>query len=55
MQLGAVQKKLTHIIVSKEALLPHSPKYSCASSCEIEQYEGLQKEIPPQISLLKKI
>jgi len=55
MQLGAVQTKLTHIIVSEKALLPHSPKYSRASRCEIEQYGGLQKEIPPQISLLKNI
>jgi len=55
MKLGAVQKKLSHIIVSEKALLPHSPKYSRASRCEIEQYGGLQKEIPPQISLLKNI
>jgi hypothetical protein len=53
-KLGAVQKKLTHIIVSEKALLPHSPKYSRASRCEIEQYGGLQKEFPPQICLLKK-
>jgi len=49
MQLEAVQKKLTHIIDSEKALLPHSPKYSRASRCKIEQYGGLQKEIPPQI------
>jgi hypothetical protein len=54
-KLGAVQKKLTQIMVSEKALLPHSPKYSCASRCQIEQYGGLQKEIPPQICLLKSI
>jgi len=53
MKLGAVQKNLTHIIVSEKALLPHSPKYSRASRCEIEQYGDLQKGIPPQISLSK--
>jgi len=51
MQLEAVQKKLTHIMVSEKALLPHSPKYSRASRCKIEKYGGLQKEIPPQIIL----
>jgi len=54
-KLGGVQKKLTHIIVSEKALLPHSPKYSSASRCEIEQYGGLQKEISPQICLLKDV
>jgi len=42
-------------MVSEKALLPHSPKYSRASRCQIEQYKGLQKEIPPQICLLKNI
>jgi len=40
-------------MVSEKALLPHSPKYFRASRCQIEQYGGLQKEIPPQIYLLK--
>ena len=48
----AVQKKITHLMVSKKALLPHSQKCSRASSCQIEQYQGLQEGSPPQIFLL---
>jgi len=54
-KLGAAHKQLTHIMVSEKALLPHNPKYSRASRCQIEQYGGLQKDIPPQIFLLKNI
>jgi len=39
-------------MVSKKALLPHSQKCSRASSCQIEQYQGLQEGSPPQIFLL---
>ena len=51
---GGVQKKITHLMVSEKALLPHSQKYWRASRCQIEQYRGLQDESPPQIFLLKK-
>jgi len=50
---GAVQKKITHLMVSEKALLPHNKKYSRASRCQIEQYRGLQEGSPPQIFLLK--
>ena len=36
-KLGAVGKKLTHIMVSEKALLPHSQIFSRASRCQIEQ------------------
>jgi len=50
---GAVQKKITHLMVSEKALLPHCQKYSSASRCQIEQYRGVQEGSPPQIFLLK--
>jgi len=43
---GAVQKKITHLMVSEKALLPHSQKYSSTSRCQIEQYRGLQEGSP---------
>ena len=46
---GAVQKKITHLMVSEKAMLPHIQKYSSASRCQIEQYRGLQDKSPPQI------
>jgi len=50
---GAVERKITHLMVSEKALLPHSQKYSRASRCQIEQYQVLQEGSPPQIFLLK--
>jgi len=52
---GAVQKKITHLMVSEKALLPHIQKYSRASMCQIEQHQGLQEGSPPQIFLLKDL
>jgi len=52
---GADQKNLTHLMVSEKALLPHSQKYSRASRCQIEQYQGLQEGSPPQIFFVKNI
>jgi len=41
-------------MVSEKALLPRSQKYSRASRCQIEQYQGLQEGSPPQIVFVKK-